>query len=176
MKGFLGRLFGRPAPQPQPQVTGPEVYARLHALALTRTPADFGLPADVPPGAYAMLVDMGYPGATVTLFFGADGTASLYVSTGGGVIGGHAYTGVRDAVTRALAVATELAPGLAPAHEFPAPVQGDAALRVLTADGVREGGGSMNELASGRHALSRLFLAANDVLTQLRLATAGAGG
>jgi hypothetical protein len=64
-----------------------DVYRGLRAQALQLTAAQVG-PADA---VFGVLMETGYPEAVVSLVALSDGTASLYFSNGGGIIGtgGH---------------------------------------------------------------------------------------
>src|ERR1700677_1402473 len=71
------------------------VYLSLRSSAIGRTPEELGLePASDPSVAYGVVMDWGMatPGglktAVATLTSFSSGDASLYLSTGGGVIGG----------------------------------------------------------------------------------------
>jgi hypothetical protein len=78
--------------------SGEEVYQGLRAQILGLDPASAGL-AQGPEHQvlWGALMETGYPRGTATLMALADGTTSLYLSTGGGVIGG----GFHDAVATA---------------------------------------------------------------------------
>ena len=80
---------------------------RLQALSVERGPA--GIPAP-PPNAlvWGLLMEMGFPNGTATLFALADGTTSLYYSSGGGVLGGQGHEAVRRANAALLAEANRL--------------------------------------------------------------------
>src|SRR5712671_7117575 len=75
-----------------------EVYSVLRNQALSTNRTENGI-ATPPPAApaWGILMETGYDLATVTLFALADGTTSLYISNGGGMIGGQAHEAVRNA-------------------------------------------------------------------------------
>src|SRR5215210_5081403 len=80
--------------------TSPDgVYSKLRhqALATNRSEAGRSAPS---PGApvWGVIMETGYEEVTVTLFALTDGTTSLYLSNGGGVIGGHDHGGQRSEV------------------------------------------------------------------------------
>jgi hypothetical protein len=173
MFGWLGKLFGG-APEAKPRSVpdrGPEnVYAGLRGQALSLTRADAGIP-DLPPNipVWGLLMECGFPSATATLLGLADGTSSLYLSSGGGFIGGQAHETVREANARFVGTANHLHGELVPTFAFPPPDQGSTVFYALTDAGVLTGGGADEELGSGRHPLSHLFMAGHGVLTELRL-------
>jgi hypothetical protein len=147
-----------------------EVYSglRAHALALKRD--EVGIPkppSDAP--IWGLLMEMGYPTATATLLVVSDGTTSLYLSSGGGVLGGHAHQCVRDANAAFLATANQLREQFTPADTCPTPAAGQVIFYALTDSGILTAEAPEEELGSQRHPLSALFYAGHDVLTELRL-------
>jgi hypothetical protein len=127
-------------------------------------------------GAWCAVVDFGQPNGTATLVCIADGTVSMYTSTGGGVIGAGEHGAVWDAAVRLLDVAGGAAAFLRVTDE-PPPVPGPGAVRlsVRTFDGTLSNEVAEETLQRGRHALSPFYAAAQDVLTEVRLATETAG-
>jgi hypothetical protein len=107
----------------------------------------------------------------MTLFALGDGTTSLYISNGGGVLGGHAHESVRQANAAFIHTANELWHQLKPDSSYPMPELGQTVFYALTDSGVLTGGGSEQELGIGQHELSVLSHAGHGVLTQLRLLT-----
>src|SRR6266496_5608660 len=73
-----------------------EVFLRLRGQLLEVDPAELGLsPSPRLPRIWAMLMEMGLDTGTASLVAVADGTTSLHLSTGGGVIGGGEHQAVR---------------------------------------------------------------------------------
>jgi hypothetical protein len=118
-------------------------------------------------------MEMGFPNGTATLFALADGTTSLYYSSGGGVLGGHGHEAVRRANAAMLAEANGLVARMEPTSTYPLPGAGATTFYVRTDSGVLAGGGADEDLGRGRHDLSRLFRAGHAVLTELRLICEG---
>src|SRR5918998_3114904 len=85
--------------------------------------------------AWGVLMETGYPEATATLFALSDGTTSLYLSSGGGVIGGHAHQSMRQANAALLDTANQYYQHLKPSESFPVPVEGHTLFYVLTDSG-----------------------------------------
>jgi len=165
-----------PSPGNARNASGGEVFAGLRNQALATKRSQVGMPA--PPDSspiWGLLMETGYPKATATVFALADGTTSLYLSSGGGVIGGQGHVSVRIANAEFLAVANRLRQNLTPTTEYPFPKTGDTVFYALTDSGVLTGGGPENDLGHGRHPLSHLFHAGHGVLTQLRLITESKG-
>ena len=120
-------------------------------------------------------METGYPQATATLLALGDGTTSLYLSSGGGVIGGHAHRSVREANAALLETANDYYQHLKPSESFPLPATGHTLFYVLSDSGVLYGGGREDDLGHGRHLLSPLFHAGHRVITQLRRMSESAG-
>lgn len=104
------------------------------------------------------------------LVFGLrDGSASMYTSTGGGVIGGGGHKSVRLACTRLMEAAQPFINTLPIVDEFPYPEPGCIRMAVLTPQGVHAVDVEERRMSSGEHELSPLFAAWNDLVAQLRL-------
>jgi hypothetical protein len=160
---FFRRARGEAEPPPA------EIYLELRQQVLTLTPAqlDDALPADEP--ILALLMETGYPEAVATLVVVADGSASLYFSNGGGIIGAGEHGSVAEASRRWLEVARDFLPQLAAVTDPPPPEEGLTQFVGVTRTGVRSTVVPQGDLAEGRHPLSPLFHAGQGVITQIRL-------
>jgi len=137
---------------------------------LTTDPGSLALePSDRLPRVWGALMETGRAGGTASLVAVVDGTTSLYLSTGGGIIGGGEHAPVADASSAFLEVVESHLDRLAPAGEALMPEPEAVRFTALTYDGLFSGGAPEDELESGRHPLSALFAAGHGVLTQLRL-------
>jgi hypothetical protein len=178
MLGWLRKVFGGSSgPSRVPGDTSPGgAYSGLRAQALSIRRGEVGFPAP-PAGApvWGLLMETGYPGATATIMALVDGTTSLYISSGGGVIGGQGHESVREANATLLETANRLRRHLQPTASFPVPEVGRTLFYALTDSGILTGGGPEDDLGHGRLPLSPLFHAGHGVLTQLRLISEGAG-
>jgi hypothetical protein len=147
-----------------------EASLGLRQMALTMDYTKAGIQEFV--GAnqiWGVIMEMGFPDATVTLVALVDGTASLYFSSGGGFIGGVGHEAVRKAASKMCHVADAFVPSCSPATEFPFPKQGYTIFYILTKDGKVTATALESDLGEEKHALSSLFYAGQDVITQLRL-------
>ena len=143
-------------------------YEDLRARALAITADDLGAEGrDV--AVFGVLMDMAFPEGTATLIGLADGTTSLYHSGGGGIIGGGEHAHIAAATQMWVAACAELADALEPADDCLLSTAGLVQLVLLTPDGKRSVTAPEEELGAGGHELSRLFYAAHDVITELRL-------
>jgi len=146
------------------------VYSALRHQALSTQRIEVGIPGPPPEApVWGILMETGYPEVTATLVALGDGTTSLYLSSGGGVIGGHAHQGVRQANAEFVETANQYYQHLKPTESFPVPGEGHTLFYVLTDTGVLSGAGREDELGLVRHPLSPLFHAGHRVITQLRL-------
>jgi hypothetical protein len=80
--GLIGRLFGGSRPPES------NVFHGLRNRALTVTAPELGLEPDPAAPIHGVIMETGYPEAVATFVCLRDGAVSLYLSTGGGVIGG----------------------------------------------------------------------------------------
>ena len=129
-----------------------------------------------PPAAapiWGILMETGYPEATATLLAMSDGTTSLYLSHGGGIIGGESHESVRQANAAFIETANGFCQRLKPSQSFPVPEMGHTIFYALTDSGLLTEEALENDLGHGHHWLSPLFFAGHEVITQLRLISEG---
>ena len=149
-----------------------EVIRGLRQQVLTLVPEQIGVaPTPEHPRVWGVLMETGYPEALATLVSLADGTTSLYLGHGGGVIGAGEHTDVRKAAEQWLLQAEQHVGQLAPTEEFSLPPVGSVRFHLLTFTGARSGMGVEEELGSGGHELSPLFFAGHQVLSEVRKAS-----
>jgi len=147
-----------------------EVFLSLRGKVLGLDPEEVAIAASPRlPRVWAVLMETGYPGGVATLAALADGTTSLYLSSGGGMIGAGGQPQVADATLRLLDVAERYLDRLPATLDTALPAAGRVVLRALTYDGQQADEADEDDLGYGRHPLSPLFHAAHDVLTELRL-------
>jgi len=162
------RLLARPAPaeaeEPEPVPTG--VTGQLRARILRGTASEFSI--EPLGGVWGVLMETGYPEAAATLVALADGSASLYFSSGGGVVGGGPNPAVNLAARRLVELSAEHAPELSITKAFPLPDTGDVRFYVLTTHGVLGSTAHEETLHAGGHPLSDIFFAGHEVIGRLR--------
>jgi len=147
-----------------------EVFLRLRGQLLEVDPAELGFsPSPRLPRIWATLMEMGLDTGTASLVAVADGTTSLYLSTGGGVIGGGEHQAVRRVSEAFLDTAEAHLDRLQPISKAPLPQTGAIRFHALTFDSLRSAEVEEGQLVDGRSELAPLFYAGNEVLTQLRL-------
>jgi hypothetical protein len=149
-----------------------DVYLGLRRQVMNLTAASLGASAPPAVPVVALLMDNGMSNAVATLVGVADGTTSLYYSSGGGVIGAGARHDVAAATHRWLQIGLQFLGQLSPIEEPPLPAEGMVQLVAVTPDGLLGAAAPAAELGERTHPLSPLFYAAHGVITQIRLTQA----
>ena len=153
--------------------SSPDAGAVMKALRdklLTSSPKEVGLTgADAKAKVWGVLMEMALANGVATLVSIHDGTASLYTSTGGGVLGGYS---AQNEAKRFVTEAEKHLKSMKPTKSFPYPETGRMKFYVLTQNGVYTAEDTQNEVTRQGHALFPLFAAGNEVLTALRKAQA----
>ncbi|HKW17305.1 MAG TPA: hypothetical protein VJO35_07355 [Terriglobales bacterium] len=156
LKGFF---FGKSAPQGKPPA---EVYAGLRNMILTQRPSNFS-------GFWGVVMDMGMPNGTATMIAVADGTVSMYTSTGGGIIGVGPHEGPKRVAAELLQFAPPFFAHCQPTTEFPLPKPGNTSFYLMGPDATVTAEAESQKLGSGQHALAPLFRKCHELLTEIRL-------
>lgn len=143
-----------------------KVTADLRGRLLRGTASQFSIKPVA--GVWGVLMETGYPEAAATLVALGDGTASLYFSSGGGVIGGGPHPSINAAARHLVELAGRNSSRMKPTSEFPLPGSGDTTFYVLTTNGVLRADAREETLGGGAHPLSELFFAGHEVITGLR--------
>lgn len=127
-------------------------------------------------GVLGVLMERGYAKGVATVVALTDGTASMYISTGGSVTGARAYAPARAAAQRLCQAAADSLGETKPATDFPSPAKGRVRFYVLTETGVRTAEGDILQPThpaadAGRDPLASLVAAGDALLDALREAT-----
>jgi len=117
---FFGRLFGRKPANP---------YHKLRAQLFATTPEKAGIAPDV---VWGVAVETGYGKGSATLAALANGTASMYFSAGGGIIGAGRYEKPNDLAKKLVLRAADFTGYCKPTDTFPLPRQGETRLYLFT--------------------------------------------
>ena len=156
---------------PSPTTQQPaDIYRHLRKMALETTPASIGItpePGNTEP--WGILMEMGRPGGVATLVAFATGDASLYFSTGGGVIGGVTHENVARAARHFVSTAQGYTDRMEIVTTTPLPDPGKVRFYLLTPQGILAAKADEKDLGKRRHELSPLFYAGQEVITELRL-------
>jgi hypothetical protein len=162
-------LFG---PKKQPKASPVEMSRKLREQALSVTAADLNLaPIEARPHVWGVLMELSYPEAVATLAAFADGSVSLYISTGGGIIGAGEHPPVREVSEKLLSIAQAHIADFEPAAATPLPKAGRTRFYVRTFNATLTAEADEQDLGHGRHKLAPVFHAGHAVITQMRLAS-----
>ena len=144
-----------------------EMSRDLRAKALSARPSELGVR---PSGSrvWGMLMETGYPEAVATLVTFADGSTSLYFSSGGGTIGAGEHDSVRTAAENLLRTADQFLGELAPAKDYPLPEVGRVRFYVHTFEGILAADRDEEDLGYERDPLAPVFHAGHAVISAIR--------
>ncbi|HYV48303.1 MAG TPA: hypothetical protein VFA20_25760 [Myxococcaceae bacterium] len=148
---------------------GADLYQHLRGRILTGTRASLGVSGSSTIPVWGVLMDMGLPQGSATVMALLDGNASIYLSTGGGFLGGVGQPPIRQAAVRMVTIAGELSREAKATSEYPIPAFGQITFYLLTDRGVLTASASEEDLQKARHPFWKLYLAGQDVITQYRL-------
>ncbi len=119
---------------------------------------------------WAVLMETGHDGAAVTVVAVAEGTASLYFSNGGGMIGLGEHDNVRTAAFALVKGAELQLEHMKKTGKFPVPMPGETIFYVVTPGGVFTYSAKEDDLGNKRDKLSPLFYEGHELITQMRIA------
>lgn len=146
-----------------------DIYLKLREQSLGFGSEEIRAAPVVPGGrALGVLMDMGYDTAVATVMGLADGTTSMYVSNGGGMLGVGENPAAAAASKRWVEVAED-ALDLPEARDDDLPADGVIRFNILTTGPRLAGEATEDELREGTHPLSALYAAGQDVITQIRI-------
>ncbi|HEY2821860.1 MAG TPA: hypothetical protein VGJ06_12530 [Candidatus Acidoferrum sp.] len=140
---------------------------RTSAFTMKRTQTNIPPPSS-PTEPWGAIVEWVLPPNTITVVAFSDGSASLYLSGGGGGFGGQAYGPIRRAAQNAVRVAAEFQPEMQPTKEFPPPEPGIVIFYVLTDSGVFTSSAFAKGLANKSVPLFKLGDAMQEIVTAYR--------
>ena len=119
---------------------------------------------------FGVAMEVGMPKGTALVFGLRDGSASLYLSTGGGSLGGQGRPQINAAAKKLVEVGKGYVTQLPLVGEHPLPPVGQVRFSLFTPAGVRAAEVSEGDLLGGKSQLMPLFVAANEILAGFRLA------
>jgi hypothetical protein len=133
-------------------------------------PAQLGLSSSPEfPRVWGLLMETGYEEGPVSLLVILDQTTSLYLPTGGGVIGAGAHQTVWAASKAFLETGEAVFDAFTITSDRELPGQGELKFHLLTYEGALMAGGDEEEIGNGNGSLSALFWAGQAVISQIRL-------
>jgi hypothetical protein len=165
---FLVRNSSRSAEQNRGK--GHEAYLGLRNLALTASRAKFSLPAtSQATEPWGVVMDWGVSNGTVTVTAMSDGSASIYLSSGGGSLGGIGQEAIRNAAKKAVSLAADVQGQMKETKTFPLPETGEVKFYVLTDAAVVAATVPEADLRARRGSFSSLGNSMQDVITAYRV-------
>lgn len=158
--------------KPKVHQTKENAFEELRNMAFTVTPEqlEFSLPTDKTV-VYGVIMDWEMGGATATTVCYQTGDASLYLSSGGGVIGGGQHQNVNSAAKQFVTLAQSFLDKTTKTETTPLPATNEVKFYFLTNKGVFAGQETMKNFENNSSIWLELFEEGNNVLTQLRLTT-----
>lgn len=149
--------------------TKENAFEDLRNMAFSATPEQLGLslPNDKTV-VYAVIMDWEMGGATATTVSYQTGDASLYLSSGGGVIGGGQHQNVNSAAKQFVSLAQTFLDKTTKTETTPLPAIEEVKFYLLTNKGVFAGQETMKNFENNSSPWLKLFEEGNNVLTELR--------
>ena len=162
MTSFISKLFGYKHRKPYDTA---EIYLSLRQqiFDLPKTNADFGQT-----DRWAILMETGLEDACHTLVAVSDGSASLYFSNGGGIIGGGQHPEGAAAAKAFLELSQKFDSRLNRSIERPLPRPGMIRFYIVKKDDVLTGEFKEEDLGNDRLPLSTLFYKRHELITVIR--------
>jgi hypothetical protein len=147
-------------------------YIGLRGRFFEATPEELGISTTTEEKPYAIVMDMGLGAdGTATLVSIVDGNASMYLSTGGGVIGGYAHETVRKAAIDFVNMGQSYFSKMSPVDSFPLPQADNVTFYIMTNKGKYSIEEEIEKIENDRSDWTQLFYEGNKVITDLRLTT-----
>ena len=141
-------------------------------MAFSATPEQLGLSLPTEKTiVYGVIMDWEMGGATATTVSYQTGDASLYLSTGGGVIGGGQHQNVNSAAKQFVSLAQTFLDKTTKTETTTLPSTDEVKFYLLTNKGVFVGQERIKNFENNSSDWLKLFEEGNNVLTQLRLTT-----
>lgn len=150
---------------------GNNPYKDLRGQIFSVTPEQIGLTGAGVEKPYAIVMDMGMAEGTATLVSIIDGNASMYLSSGGGIIGGYGHENVRNAAIDFVNKGQDYINKMVSIDSFPLPKADRVRFYILTNKGKYSIEEEIAKIENDKSDWGQLFFAGNNVITELRLTT-----
>lgn len=152
--------------------TKTNTFEGLRNVALNVTPEQLGLKLSADKiVVFGVLMDWDMEGTTVTTVSYQTGDASMYLSSGGGVIGGGTHKNVNRAAKTFVNTAQTYLNKAVKTETTKVPEKDFVYFYLLTNKGIFKGQVEMKNFESNKSKWTPLFEAGNQVITELRLTT-----
>jgi hypothetical protein len=152
--------------------TDTNVYPGLRNMAFSVTPEQLQL--QLYPDktiVFGVIMDWGINDATATIVSYQTGDASMYLSSGGAVIGGGRHPNVNTAAKQFVTLAQTFLDKAIKTDSYPLPETDEVKFYLLTNKGIFVGGEIMRNFENNTSAWLSLFNAGNVVMSELRITT-----
>jgi len=161
--------WGTDPDQNDKTVTTENAFEGLRNMAFSTTPEQIGLTLSTENTVvYGIIMDWEVSGATATTVAYQTGDASLYLSSGGGVIGGGQHQSVNSAAKQFVSLAQTFIVKATKTATTPLPSNDEIKFYLLTNEGIFVGQEQMKNFQNHSSDWLKLFEAGNKVLTELR--------
>ncbi|GHT79460.1 hypothetical protein FACS1894130_08220 [Spirochaetia bacterium] len=147
------------------------IYPVLREHAFTLKPEEIDIDtSNLNGSAYGLIMEFVLLKNSVTLVTYITGDASLYLSTGGGVIGGIDHNNVKNAVFQFINEGNKYLSKTNKVSDFPLAISGKVIFYLLTEDGILKMEDTESKLKSKKSEFWSLYYSGQDVITELRKA------
>jgi hypothetical protein len=151
----------------KPKETAEETYMKMRQRAFDTTPVNIGMdPQGTEP--YGVVMEMGIQISVVTLAAFADGDASVYYKSGGGMVGGISHESVRAAAKAFTALAPKAVSKMIRTTTYPLPGPDRVRFYILTPQAIFTTETNRQALTNPQSDLGALFYAGQEVVAQMR--------
>lgn len=155
--------------KPKVRHTQENTYGDLRSMAFKVTPEQLNLSLpDDKIIIYGVIMDWEMGGATATTVAYQTGEASLYLSSGGGVIGGGQHQGVNNASKQFISLSQNFLDKTDKVEETSLPTANEIKFYLLTNKGVYVGKDQMKNFENNSSLWLKLFQEGNNLLSELR--------
>lgn len=167
---LLPHRHGNPLALSPTRVNSGNAYAGLRSMVLEGTRGNFGLgPGTGPTQPFAVVTDWGDAQGATTIIAVADGSASVYPSSGAASIGGgQSHESIRNAALKTVELAAAAQPLMHLTTQFPLATRGQVSFYVVTDSGVFTAAASQEDLNGNRSPFSALSAAAQSIVAEYR--------
>ncbi|MGD9842279.1 MAG: hypothetical protein AB7F79_12650 [Steroidobacteraceae bacterium] len=150
-----------------------KMTALLRAGVLAIQPADMGYQLENCPDVLGVMLELCNPEVVVSLVTLLDGSVSVYLSDGDGVIGCGQHPDVRQAARKMMQMASRMSPYCEPVDQYPLPVEQQVRFYLLSKRGVLGAVATRTEMDEGMSELAELYYACHGVISMIELLGAG---
>jgi len=145
----------------------------LREGVLAIRPEHIGLTTATCPSVWGVMMELADADVVVSLVALVDGSVSIYLSDGSGVIGCGLHPDVRAVAAKMLHVAAQVVDQCQPTERCLTPTHHQVRFHLLTINGLFSGVANRAELDEGAEALAELYYAAHGVIGMVELLGAG---